>query len=59
MPDNPEELFHKGLKVDSVGGRFKGGEIMAVRKEGNMLILRIKWANGLVQERSSRTVYIY
>ncbi len=45
-----------GDRVDSVGGIFKNGEVMAVRIEGSFIILTIKWANGKTQERSSRTV---
>ena len=54
--DNSNISWKAGDKVDSVGGMFKDGEVLDVRQEGPMVVLKIKWPNGCVQERSDSIV---
>ena len=54
--DNTNVDWKVGDKVDSVGGNFKNGEVLEIKKEGTMTILRIKWPDGLIQERSDSIV---
>ena len=50
------EEYSIGDKVDSVAGIFKNGEVLDIKKESCMTILKIKWDNGLIQERATSIV---
>jgi len=45
-----------GDRVESVGGIFKDGEVLEVKRVGQMEIVKVKWENGLIQERSTAIV---
>lgn len=54
--DNSNIEWKKGYIVDSIGGNFKNGEIVGIKKENDFTILTIKWEGDFIQSRSDRTV---
>jgi hypothetical protein len=56
-PNEDEENIQIGDTVDSISGMNKQGKVLESKIENGTQLIKVEWPNGLIQERSIRTVY--